>query len=356
MSAATLTIGPKERGTLHWLMTRRLFILGQNPPELARSEGVSLDQLAQEFGEDLQLMADLGWEVEDDRKTVDLTMPADNLAKAIRRLRRDARRAPCEARRKHDPGDADEDCWQRFRAAVDVCEELLDLLDSPRRADEGKAGPREGQPVSVIYELSPVSPPDLVILAAVERAARHERSDEVDTATVVDHLGFQSDRSAIRQLRHRLDNLRDAGYLTRAARVGGESWTLTSEGRKRLDKCYEDGEVGDLPESPQHRAWREARVQAALRIEEFAGEMGDLLEEASDLVEQASRPHSSKWFALSERLSPAAWRLGSATHCFQEWIEPDDDAPDVDERPGPSPGRRAISAWDRTSIEIGGPA
>lgn len=94
MSVATLTIGSKERDTLHWLMVRRLFILGQDPPALARSEGVSHDQLAREFGEDLELMADLGWEVDDDRKTVDLTMPADRLAKTIRRLRRDARRAP----------------------------------------------------------------------------------------------------------------------------------------------------------------------------------------------------------------------------------------------------------------------
>jgi len=130
VSAAALTIGAKERGTLHWLMVRRLFILGQDPPELARSEGVSLDQLAKEFAEDLNLMADLGWEVEDDRKTFDLTMPPDDLASAIKRLRRDARRAPCEAVRERDSEDADKDCWERFRAAVDTCEELLDLLDS----------------------------------------------------------------------------------------------------------------------------------------------------------------------------------------------------------------------------------
>jgi hypothetical protein len=59
MSGATLTIGPKGRGTFHWLMVRRLFILGQDPPALARSEGVSHDQLAKEFGEDLELMGTL---------------------------------------------------------------------------------------------------------------------------------------------------------------------------------------------------------------------------------------------------------------------------------------------------------
>ncbi|HEX3325077.1 MAG TPA: hypothetical protein VHR65_08125, partial [Solirubrobacterales bacterium] len=330
MSAATLTIAPRERGTLHWLMVRRLFILGQDPPALARSEGVSHDQLAKEFGEDLELMADLGWEPDDDRKAVDLTMPADRLDKAIKRLRRDARRAPCEKAREHEPEEADDERWNRFRAAVDTCEGLLDLIESPHRTEGEEGAPSDGQPpTSITYELSPVSPPDLVILAAVERAARHERSDEVSTATVIEHLGFVPEQGIIRPLRHRLDNLRNDGDLTRAARDGGESWVLTSEGRELLDKRYGAGEVGRLPESPQHRAWRNARVQAALRIEEFETALGDLLEEAKDLVEEAPRPHSSAWFALSERLSPAAWRLGSATHCFQEWVEPDDDFPDV---------------------------
>jgi hypothetical protein len=357
MSAATLTIGQKERGTLHWLMVRRLFILGQDPPALARNEGVSHDQLAKEFGEDLELMADLGWEADDDRKTVDLTMPADRLGKAIKRLRRDARRAPCESAREHEPEEADDERWKRFRAAVDTCEDLLDLIESPRRTEVVEGAPSDGQPpTATTYELSPVSPPDLVILAAVERAARHERSDEVSTASVIEHLGLVPEQGIIGPLRHRLDNLRNDGDLTRAARDGGESWLLTSEGRELLDKRYEAGEVGELPESPQHRSWREARVQAALRVEGFEGELGTLLEEAKDLLEGTPRPHSSKWFAFSERLSPAAWRLGSAVHCFQEWLEPDDDFPDVDENPGPSPGRRAVSAWDQTSTELGGPA
>lgn len=53
---ATLTISRTERETLHWLMCRRLFVLGQDPPTLARAEGVGTEQLAEEFGEDLRLM------------------------------------------------------------------------------------------------------------------------------------------------------------------------------------------------------------------------------------------------------------------------------------------------------------
>jgi hypothetical protein len=195
--SASVKIGPKERGTLHWLMVRRLFILGQDPPELARSEGVNLDDLAEEFGEDLQLMSDLGWEVEDDRKTIDLTMPAGSLVKTIRRLRRDARRAPFEPLRERDPQGDEEGRWQRFREAVEVCDEVLDLLDPPQRVEVEEANATECSATETAFELSPIIPPAIVILAAVERAACHERSDEVATATVVEHLGFEPAKKRI---------------------------------------------------------------------------------------------------------------------------------------------------------------
>ena len=354
--SATVTIGSKERDTLHWLMIRRVFILGQDPPELARREGVSLDELAEEFGEDLQLMSDLGWEVEGDRTTVDLTMPAESLVKTIRRLRRDARRAPSEAPREREPQDDNEGRWQRFREAVEVCDEVLDLLDSAHHAEAEEANATECTGRGIALELSPVSPPEIIILAAVERAARHEQSDEVATTCVAEHLGFEPTKKAIRLLHSRLDRLRDEGSLTRVARDGADAWLLTSEGRAELEEGYEAEEGGELPEAPQHRAWREARVAAAVRLEGFKDEIGTMLEEATELLAQARPARSSEWIAVSQRLSSAAWRVGSATHCLYEWIEPDDDFPDVDEAPGPNPGRRAISAWDQTSIELGGPA
>jgi hypothetical protein len=49
-------------------------------------------------------------------------------------------------------------------------------------------------------------------------------------------------------------------------------------------------------------------------------------------------------------MSAADQRIGP------KWVEPNDALPDVDENPGPSPERRAISGWDQTSIEIGGSA
>lgn len=127
--AAALTIGPRERDVLHALVCRRLFVLGEDPPALARAAGIAVDQLPDEFAEDLRLMEDLGWDAEDARGAVELTMPEADLARTIRRLRRDARRAPSEGRRDREPEETEDERWERFRVAVEVCEELLGLLD-----------------------------------------------------------------------------------------------------------------------------------------------------------------------------------------------------------------------------------
>jgi hypothetical protein len=354
---ATLTIGPKERNTLHWLMCRRLFILGQDPPELARREGVSTEQLAEEFGEDLRLMQDLGWEVEGDGKTVELTIPREGLVKTLRRLRRDAQRAPCEKRHQRDPGESDTERWERFRPAVSVCEELLARLDSPIPAEEKESSGADCSLAAAGRELaSQTSLSDGLILAAAERAACHERSDEVPILVVVEHLGFEPTQGSTGQLRLRLESLRGSGWLTRTQREEQESWGLTAAGREQLAKCREGGTVGDLPESPQHRTWRWARVQAALRIEGVRREMGELWEETDHLLSQREPVLSEEWFSLSERFREASWRLGSASHCLEEWVEPEDDSPDVDENPGPAPGRRTVAAWDLDSPEQGGAA
>ena len=352
MTPSTIGIGPKERDTLHWLMCRRLFILGQDPPGLACKEGVSSDELAVEFGEDLRLMEDLGWEVEGDSAAVDLTMPAESLARTLKRLRRDARRAPHEEPHELEPKGSDPDRWERFRQAVDVCEELLDLLDLPHR--RGDPGPVSAPcPLAAIDEgLKPYAPvPDGLIMAALARGECHQRSTEVWVFVVAEHLGFEPTAKTTAALHPRLEDLRRGGWLSRSEKQDREHWSLTAAGREEPTKRREESTVGELPESPQHRAWRKARVAAALRIDGFKGDMGDALEAADGVLARYGEPASAEWFSLAKRLSAAAWRLGSANHCLYEWMEPEDGEPDVDERPGPAPGRRTTSAWDQNDTE-----
>jgi hypothetical protein len=92
--------------------------------------------------------------------------------------------------------------------------------------------------------------------------------------------------------------------------------------------------VVDLPESPQHREWRNARALAAQEIEPFRSTLHDTIMEASALLDDA--PGSDAWFELAERLRCAAERLGSAIYCLHEWMEPSDDRADIDDHISPA--------------------
>jgi hypothetical protein len=172
---------------------------------------------------------------------------------------------------------------------------------------------------------------DALIFAAVERAMRHVKP-EPDTN---------------RLLWPRLEGLRRAGLLTVTEPRHEPLWSLTDIGQERLASAREAGEVGDLPESPQYRAWRHARTKAAVRIDGFRSELLYAVGEAQSFIDRYRPPMSKEWFEVSERLRLASWRMASATYCLTEWIEPEDEFPDVDENPGPRPGRRAIWAWDQ---------
>lgn len=348
--AATLTIGPRERDVLHALMSRRLFVLGQDPPALARREGIGIDQLADQFAEDMRLMEDIGWDADDSRRAVELTMPEADLAETIRRLRRDARQAPSEERREQEPEESDEERWERFRTAVDVCEELLGLLDSPSLVEDENAAVGAARPHDPgdDEDLRPFNRPSgALVLAAVERAQRHQRAAEIQTSLVAEHLGFEPTLQTALQLRPLLESLCRDGWLAQCEERGRECWSLTEAGRAML--LGSPNETETLPESPQHRAWRRAREAASVRIDGFRQEVLDAAEQAEGLTGGANLPRSADIFALAKRFRWAAWRFGSAVHCLREWEEPDDAVPDIDQNPGPNPGRRAVSAWDEES-------
>lgn len=123
-----------------------------------------------------------------------------------------------------------------------------------------------------------------------------------------------------------------------------------------------------LPESPQHIAWRQARAAAQERMAEFDQALGQAVLDTLALLDtgRAGQPtHSDEWFAVGERLQRACRRIGSASHCLYEWVEPSDDEADVDDRREPGDdllepaerdrrrarrvSRRNIALWDRSS-------
>lgn len=125
--AAMVSIDADRRQALRDLQAYRLFTIGDRRLAAAVLEGTPHEQLASEFGDDLRLMGDLGWDPEQ-RGDVVLTMRRRPLELALRRMRDDAVEAKTNGIRKR-PTETDEERAARFQLAEQACEGLLAALD-----------------------------------------------------------------------------------------------------------------------------------------------------------------------------------------------------------------------------------
>lgn len=189
----------------------------------------------------------------------------------------------------------------------------------PARSAGGK--PRASEAVS-----------DGLVLAAVARAHRHGSPEGRDAGFwgIIDHLAIANRTRAARHVRDRLDAMQGEGLVRSSRRKGVVVWGLTSAGERRLERDLRSADPPRLPESPQHRAWRTARSLAAREIDRLRDMQLAVLVEALDMADSDPPATSDAWFALAERLRRAAWTLGSATYCLQEWQEPSDERADID--------------------------
>lgn len=188
---------------------------------------------------------------------------------------------------------------------------------------------------------------EVLVLAAIDRAERHSGRDEpgVPLWGVLRHLEIASRTRRARQVRGRLEALEAAGLLERSRRHGVTVWALTSMGRRRLARAHRAGKVPALPESPQHRLWREAQAAAAQEIEPFRENVRSDLAHARGLLDADPPPHSNTWFELGVRLRLGFGRLGAASYCLYEWREPDDAVADIDDHQ--EPGDEQLSEDER---------
>lgn len=189
-------------------------------------------------------------------------------------------------------------------------------------------------------------PTDEVVLAAIERAARHRARETpaVPIWAITEHLGLSRRSSRGRAVRAQLERMAAAGELLRARHRGVPTWALTSGGRRRLAAALLT-DPQPLPESPQHQTWRRARTAAGCEIERFRDTLRRDLEEATGLLDASGRPHSDSWLEMGERLHRDARRLASAVHCLFEWPEPHDERADIDDRN--EPGDVLLDARER---------
>jgi hypothetical protein len=98
-----------------------------------------------------------------------------------------------------------------------------------------------------------------------------------------------------------------------------------------------------LPESPQHRDWREARSAADEQIASFRDELQTALADTADLLMIELPADSDSWRETGERLQRACSGVSWAVYCLSEWAEPDDSEADL--APDPYRGRRSHRRW-----------
>jgi DNA-binding PadR family transcriptional regulator len=181
-----------------------------------------------------------------------------------------------------------------------------------------------------------------LVLAAIERAELHriKHDDPVPyrgkshrpgvlLSVIKQHLGLASGGATTVRLRPTWNELQADGLIEQGRAHGMNVWKLTDAGKKHLARARKAGDIGSLPEAPQHRLWREARAIAASRSGEFGDMLQVLLGQAAGLLDSHEAADSDTWHALGQRLQRACERLASANYCLYEWPEPDDSRPDT---------------------------
>lgn len=118
---------------------------------------------------------------------------------------------------------------------------------------------------------------------------------------------------------------------------------MTAKGRRRLARARRVGAIV-LPESPQHKVWREARELAGERIDRFRAELRDALGDTHALLDaedvgndpgfDPERVETDTWIELGRRLAWECERLGAALYCLNGWAEPTDTRADAPRLPG----------------------
>jgi hypothetical protein len=173
-----------------------------------------------------------------------------------------------------------------------------------------------------------------LVMAALERAVRHRAtgSPAAPFWAILDHLALSRRSGAARDVRATLRALRDAGLIELSRPHGVQAWELTASARRRLRRARLSGSTPALPEAPQHREWRLARMLAAQERERFSAGLRERLEQATQLLDTDPPPPSDAWLELADALRRDCRRVGSAIHCLHEWVEPADELPDHDTR------------------------
>jgi hypothetical protein len=203
---------------------------------------------------------------------------------------------------------------------------------------------------------APVLAPELMLLAAIERAECQVvlpgKRKGARRKEIVAHLGLDWHSGNARRLKGQLEALRAEGCVEIEEKMPFRSIVaLTLRGHDRLQLARRqkvpEAMPEALPESPQHREWREARAVAEEREDEIRSLATDAVHEAQTALLKPAADSADELMAIGDRLHRVFWRFASVVYVRQDWAEPDERSRDEDPGKGGSwlHSPRRVDLW-----------
>ena len=136
MPGTTITISGPQRDGLYELVRNHLGSVGDLWDALERDRDfATAARLGLEFGEDFELLDDIGWGEDERRESFELTMPVHDLTELIKRLHDEAEQVLHGKGTEREAREDDRATEERYLRGLDACEELF------VRLDEGESHP-----------------------------------------------------------------------------------------------------------------------------------------------------------------------------------------------------------------------
>jgi hypothetical protein len=130
MPGTTITISGAQRDGLYELVRNHLGSVGDLWDALEqRKDFATAARLGLEFGEDFDLLDDIGWDEDERRESFELTMPVHDLTELLKRLHDEAEQVLHGKGTEREAREDDRATEERYLRGLDACEELMVRLD-----------------------------------------------------------------------------------------------------------------------------------------------------------------------------------------------------------------------------------
>lgn len=130
MPGMTITISGPQRDGLYELVRNHLGSVGDLWDALERDKDfATAARLGLEFGEDFELLEEIGWGEDEGRESFELAMPVHDLTELLKRLHDEAEQVLHGKGTEREAREDDRVTEERYLRGLDACEELLVRLD-----------------------------------------------------------------------------------------------------------------------------------------------------------------------------------------------------------------------------------